>query len=149
MFVKFHHWLQFLLVMIGCVILGYFLGAYEVAWWMWAITFIAVAYVVFVDKGGLLLSNVWVLLLCGLGIYQRRWPSTWPVVNPQNPAAQRAIVFLCIWGAAVAILVLIASTSEVLQQRGFSRQTCLRYLGFGVTLSMLFGGSLHWLGILS
>ncbi|MEO0491607.1 MAG: hypothetical protein AAF215_32635 [Cyanobacteria bacterium P01_A01_bin.123] len=145
---KLQHWLRFVSVIFGCIVFGYLLAAYEVPGWGWGITLATLAYLIFVGNGGLLLANVWVLLLCSLGIYRDKWPSTWPVANPYNPAPQRAAIFLCIWLGAVILMVVLSSASENLQRHGSSKQDCLKQLGFWVLLSTTFGGALYWLGIL-
>lgn len=102
--------LQLLILATGFGAVGWFLTAIHAGVIVWFSVYGLILYLVNTQQGGLFLAHGWVIMAIAFSAVSRIWPSSWAAHIPYEQPRLWAFILLLIWGMAIALIHLLASS---------------------------------------
>ena len=134
-------WLHIVLLTAGCGYCGWWLAAMEATWPIWLGCYLAIAYLLTVGRGGIVLASIWITSLIVLIVWLGIYPNFW---FERTPYRYWAKVLLMLWGSGTLMTYLLAIKGQALKAGQTVQQRRLRLVYFGLLCLGLGAGQLFF-----
>jgi hypothetical protein len=121
-FSKLYHplFLHLFLLLIGYMIAGWLLAAFNAPLWVWWGTTLVIIHLAKSGVEALLIANGWIVFIMFLVTVLKPWPQIWPSHIPYKEITVWATTIMLLWLLAILLVVELALTHQKMKLRNLT-----------------------------